>query len=53
LVPATDAKKLILALTSEYYKNKFPNITEDELNEALVLSEPGSGTTVVDNVSLD
>lgn len=53
LVPAPDAQKLMNALTAEYYKKKYPNITEAELTEALILSEPGSGTTILHNVSLD
>jgi galactokinase len=53
LVPADKAETLIKALTDQYYKKRFPNITNQEIAEAIVLSEPGTGTTIVDNISLD
>jgi len=53
LVPAPDAPKLIEALTEKYYKKRFPQITQAEIDEAVLISEPGSGTTIIDNISLD
>jgi galactokinase len=31
---------------NEYYKKRFPDITEEKLSEAIVVSEPGSGGCV-------
>lgn len=41
-------QKLIDVLTTEYYKKTYPNITETELNEAIVVSKPAEGACVVD-----
>lgn len=53
LVPSNDAEKLKKALIEKYYKKFYPSITDAELEDALIISEPGNGTTVVDNLSLD
>lgn len=39
---------LIEALKKDYYKQNFPNITDSELNEAIVVSKPAEGACVVD-----
>lgn len=50
LVLVTTAKKLpqlLQALTEEYYRQEFPNITEAELANALVDTRAASGSSVV------
>lgn len=39
---------LIEALRTQYYRKKFANITEGELDEAIVVSKPAEGACVVD-----
>jgi galactokinase len=53
LVPADRAENLIKALADGYYRKKFPHITDGEIAEALLVSEPACGTRVVENISLD
>lgn len=50
LVSITTAKKLpnlVNALVAEYYKKEYPNITDDELANALVDTKPAWGASVV------
>lgn len=54
LVPADKTKDLMDALTEQYYKKRFPGISQEKLNEAMIVSEPGSGTCVIkQQLSLD
>ncbi|CAN6614339.1 protein Gal3p [Trichomonascus vanleenenianus] len=53
LVPADKTQAVIEALTEQYYKKRFHGITQEQINDALLVSEPGSGTTIIDNLSLD
>lgn len=46
LVPADKVEAVKEKWTSEYYKRNFPNITEEKLEEAIVVSKPGSGGCV-------
>lgn len=39
---------LIEALTTDYYKQKFPKITQEELDLAIVVSKPATGTCIVE-----
>ncbi|CAI5758936.1 unnamed protein product [Candida verbasci] len=39
--------KLIEAFENDYYKVEFPNITEDELKEAILVSKPANGSSIV------
>ncbi|ANB12308.1 transcriptional regulator GAL3 [Sugiyamaella lignohabitans] len=48
LVAADKAPTLIKALTEQYYNKRFPNLTEAELAEAILISEPGNGTTLIE-----
>uniref|UniRef100_A0A060SW75 Galactokinase n=1 Tax=Blastobotrys adeninivorans TaxID=409370 RepID=A0A060SW75_BLAAD len=52
LVPANKTDDVIKALTEKYYKKRFPNITDAEISDALLVSEPGAGTVVFENLSL-
>lgn len=40
--------QLIEALTTKYYKQHFPNITQEELDQAIVVSKPATGTCIVE-----
>lgn len=53
LVPADKADDLMKALADGYYRKKFPAITQAEIDDALLVSVPGTGTRTVENISLD
>ena len=44
LVPKDKVETIIEALTKEYYKKRFPDISDEKLAEAIVVSEPGQGS---------
>ena len=44
LVPKDRVGTIIEALTNEYYRKRFPDISEEKLAEAIVVSEPGQGS---------
>ena len=46
LVPKDKVDAVKDAWTTKYYRTKFPDITEERLQEAIVVSKPGSGSTV-------
>lgn len=46
LVPADKVEAVKERWTNEYYKKRFPDITEEKLSEAIVVSKPGSGGCV-------
>jgi galactokinase len=46
LVPVDKVDAVKEKWTNEYYKKRFPDITEEKLSEAIVVSEPGSGGCV-------
>lgn len=46
LVPTERVDKLKEAWKDGYYLKKFPDITKEKLGEAIVVSEPGSGSSV-------
>ena len=35
------------ALKKEYYSKKFPDITEEKLQEAIVISKPSQGSSLI------
>lgn len=35
----------------EYYRKKFPDMTDEKLREAIVVSKPGSGSCLFDGIS--
>lgn len=46
LVPEDKVEKVQQKWVDEYYKKKFPDITEEKLQQAVVVSKPGSGSCV-------
>ena len=44
LVPEDKVDRVKNKWIDEYYKKKFPDITDDKLEEAIVVSKPGSGS---------
>ena len=48
LVPSNNVAAVKKALEDEYYKVRFPDMTEEQLAEAVVVSKPGSGSAVFD-----
>lgn len=46
LVPEDKVENVKAKWISEYYKKKFPEITDEKLEEAIVVSKPGSGSAV-------
>lgn len=47
LVPASKTGAVVEALKKEYYAKEFPNASEEEVEDALILSNPGNGTTIL------
>jgi len=48
LVPEDKVESVRRKWVEEYYKKKFPDITDEKLEEAIVVSKPGSGSCVYD-----
>lgn len=46
LVPKDKVEKVKAAWVEKYYKKKFPDITDEKLEEAIVVSKPGRGSLV-------
>lgn len=46
LVPEDRVEAVKQAWTSKYYKKRFPDITDEKLAEAIIVSKPGSGSTI-------
>lgn len=44
LVPKEKVENVTKALTEKYYRKRWPDITEERLREAVVVSKPGSGS---------
>ena len=47
LVPEHKVEKVKESWINNYYRNKFPDMTDEKLEEAIVVSKPGSGSSVV------
>lgn len=47
LVPESKVDKVKQSWIDNYYRPKFPDITDEKLQEAIVVSKPGSGSAVV------
>ena len=47
LVPESKVEKVKQTWIDDYYRKHFPDITEDKLDEAIVVSKPGSGSALV------
>ncbi|KAF2148198.1 Galactokinase [Myriangium duriaei CBS 260.36] len=48
LVPADKVDAVTKAWREKFYKKRFPDITEEKLKEAIVVSKPGRGSCVFD-----
>lgn len=46
LVPSDKVESVKQKWINEYYRKKFPDIADEKLEEAIVVSKPGSGSTV-------
>ena len=46
LVPEDKVENVKQKWVNEYYKKKFPDITKEKLEEAIVVSKPGSGSSL-------
>jgi galactokinase len=47
LVPEHKVEKVKESWINNYYRKKFPDMTDEKLEEAIVVSKPGSGSSVV------
>ncbi|PNS19422.1 Galactokinase [Sphaceloma murrayae] len=48
LVPASKVEAVKKAWTDNFYKKRFPDITDEKLSEAIVVSKPGRGSCLFD-----
>ena len=46
LVPKDKVEAVKKAWEEKYYRRKFPDITEEKLAQAVVVSKPGSGSMI-------
>ncbi|KAI7376467.1 hypothetical protein KC336_g19777, partial [Hortaea werneckii] len=46
LVPESKVDAVKQRWIDQYYSKKFPDMTEDKLKEAIVVSQPGSGSCI-------
>lgn len=47
LVPQDKVEAVLDALKRDYYFKKFPDMSEETLKEAIVISKPGQGSSVI------
>ena len=47
LLPQSKVEQVTKALKEEYYSKHFPELSEEELKQALVISKPSSGSAVI------
>ena len=53
MVPQNKVEAVTQALKKEYYYKKFPDIGEEKLKEALVISKPSQGSSIISGAALD
>ena len=53
LVAQSKVDRVTKALREEYYFKHFPNITEEKLNQALVISKPSAGSAVISGAAME
>ena len=53
MVPQSKVEAVTQALKEEYYYEKFPDISEEKLKEALVISKPSQGSSIISEAALD
>ncbi|UZJ57269.1 hypothetical protein CBS101457_006589 [Exobasidium rhododendri] len=46
LVEQRNAQKIVTALRKEYYETKFPGISDDDFNDAVLISQPAKGACI-------
>lgn len=47
LVSASKAAGLVAALKEDYYRKEFPGVSDAVIEDSLILSKPGNGTTIL------
>lgn len=52
LVPQDSVDAVVEAVKKQYYFKQFPDITEEKLKEAIVISKPGQGSSVIHGKAL-
>jgi galactokinase len=52
LVPKHKVDGVVEALKNEYYSKKFPDMSQEMLKEAIVISKPGQGSSVIHGKAL-
>jgi len=53
LVPQDKVEAVTEALKKEYYNKKFPNLSADKMKDAIVISKPGQGSSLITGKALD
>jgi len=53
LIPQNKVEAVTEALKKEYYFKKFPDISEEKLKEAIVISKPGQGSSLIGGKALE
>ena len=53
MVPQNKVEQVIEALKKGYYVKRFPDIAEERLKEAIVISKPGQGSSLITGTALD
>ena len=53
LIPQDRVEAVTKALKEQYYYKKFPDISEEMLKDAIVISKPGQGSSVIHGRALD
>lgn len=53
LVAQNKVDQVMEALKQDYYLKHFPDITEEQLEQALVISKPGSGSAVITGAAME
>ena len=53
MVPESKVDDVIGALKEKYYSKRYPDISESKLNEAIVISQPGYGSSIISGAALE
>jgi len=53
LVPQEKVEAVTEALKQEYYFKHFPELTEEKLAEAIVVSKPSQGSSLITSKAMD
>ncbi|KPI34294.1 Galactokinase [Cyphellophora attinorum] len=52
LLPTDKVEAVVEALKKEYYSKQFPDMSQEKLKEAIVISKPGQGSSVIHGKAL-